>query len=422
LPETANNTYKDGVQQEGRPVMTLEAERTDDKQSLRIPALDGLRGMAILLVLIYHYFVIVVGVEGDTFISHVARRLSLSWSGVDLFFVLSGFLIGGILIDNKESINYFKVFYIRRTCRIFPLYFSWIALFLVLTTVFAGFSFSPPIRDVFSNPLPIWSYLTFTQNIVMSLKGIWGPHWFAITWSLAIEEQFYLLLPLIIRFAPRNRLPYVLMFGILAAPIIRVALYNFHPNFALSTYVLMPCRTDSLLLGVLGAYLVRHDFVMRSLKANILSLYGVLLLLVAGVAILTLTPAWVGSMGASYLGYSWLALTYMLFLLISIIERRGIVTAISTNKLLRKLGNVSYGVYLFHQPANRLCHGIILKQPPQLGTMSGVLTTLLALLVTLIVAYLSYTFFEKKFLRIGHSFRYVGSSPRVSLATDAVLA
>lgn len=314
--------------------------------------------MAITLVLIWHYFVNVVGVEGNTFISHVARRLSLTWSGVDLFFVLSGFLIGGILIDNKESTNYFKVFYVRRTCRIFPLYFSWIALFLVLTTAFASPSFPTAIRDVFSNPLPIWSYLSFTQNIVMSLKGIWGPNWFAITWSLAIEEQFYLLLPLMIRFAPRNRLPYLLIFGILAAPIIRVALYNFHPNFMLSTYVLMPCRTDSLLLGVLGAYLVRHDFVMRSLTANILPLYGVFSLLVGGIAILTLTPAWVGSMGASYLGYSWLALTYLLFLLISITERRGIVTAISRNNLLRKLGNISYGVYLFHQPTNLLCHGM----------------------------------------------------------------
>lgn len=400
--------------------MTSEAKTATNKLPARIPELDGLRGMAILLVLIYHYFVIVVGVESNTLISHVARRLSLTWSGVDLFFVLSGFLIGGILLDNKESTNYFKVFYIRRTCRILPLYFAWIALFLVLTTAFASFSFSTPVRDVFSDPLPIWSYVTFTQNIVMSLKGIWGPHWFGVTWSLAVEEQFYLLLPLIIRFAPRNRLPYLLIFGILAAPIIRVVLYNFHPNFALSTYVLMPCRTDSLLLGVLGAYLVRHDFVMRSLTANTLPLYAVFSLLLLGVAILTLTPSWIGSMGASYLGYSWLALTYLLFLLISITERRGLVTAIARNGLLRRLGNVSYGVYIFHHATNRLCHGIILKQPPQLGTLSGVLTTLLALFVTLTVAYLSYTLFEKRFLKLGHSFRYAGASGRVSLTTEAV--
>lgn len=400
------------------PFVTLRTERASDRKSARVPELDGLRGIAILLVLIWHFFVNVVGVEGNTFMSHLARRLSLTWSGVDLFFVLSGFLIGGILLDARESTNYFKVFYIRRTCRIFPLYFAWIGLFLIVPIAFAGFSFSTSL--VFANPLPVWSYFTFTQNITMSLKGIWGPNWLSGTWSLAVEEQFYLLLPLVIRFTPRNRLPYLLVFGILVAPILRVVLFNFHPNFMLSTYVLMPCRTDSLLLGVLGAYLVRHDFVMRSLRANLLPLYGVFSLLVTGIAILTLTPAWVGSMGASYLGYSWLALTYLLFLLISITERRGAVTAITRNILLRKLGSVAYGVYLFHVPANQLCHWFILKGPPQLATLSGVLVTLLALSVTLAVAYLSYTFFEKKFLRLGHSFRYVGSSAPVVLATEAV--
>jgi peptidoglycan/LPS O-acetylase OafA/YrhL len=148
-------------------------------------------------------------------------------------------------------------------------------------------------------------------------------------------------------------------------------------------------------------------------------MYGIFSLLVVSISILTLTSAWVGSMGAAYLGYSWLALTYLLFLLISITERRGVVTVISRNILLRKLGNISYGVYLLHQAVNYLCHGIILKQSPQLKTLTGVLTTLLALLVTLIVAYLSYTFFEKRFLKLGHSFRYVGPSARGYLPGEA---
>ena len=180
--------------QERRSGVTLEAQRTGDKLPARIPELDGLRGMAILLVLIWHYFVNVVGIEGDTFISHVARRLSLTWSGGDLFFVLSGFLIGGILIDNKEATNYFKVFYIRRTCRNIPAYFLDRFTFWFSLTLFSSSSFSPSIRDVFKSITYVVISCVYTKHRDV-LKGHRGDPWLGITRSLAIEEQFYLLLP-----------------------------------------------------------------------------------------------------------------------------------------------------------------------------------------------------------------------------------
>jgi peptidoglycan/LPS O-acetylase OafA/YrhL len=164
-----------------------------EKCSRRIPELDGVRGMAILLVLIWHYAVVTLSVRPDSVMSYVLGGLSFSWSGVDLFFVLSGFLIGGILLDNREAKNYFRVFYMRRTCRIFPLYFIWFMIFCDLLLA-EGILFSEErFRWLLANPLPLLSYLTFTQNIPMALQNVFGPNWMAVTWSLAIEEQCHSL-------------------------------------------------------------------------------------------------------------------------------------------------------------------------------------------------------------------------------------
>ena len=97
----------------------------------RIPELDGIRAMAILLILFFHYINNQLPESNNIFLRLLQKATSLGWSGVDLFFVLSGFLIGGILIRNKESENYFKTFYIRRFYRIFPFYYVLIYLFII---------------------------------------------------------------------------------------------------------------------------------------------------------------------------------------------------------------------------------------------------------------------------------------------------
>jgi peptidoglycan/LPS O-acetylase OafA/YrhL len=129
----------------------------------RIPALDGLRGVAILLVLLWHLAFDKIPTSGP--LSYLFALGRLSWSGVDLFFVLSGFLIGGILLDARDSSRYFKTFYLRRGFRILPLYGVVTGLYIL------DYLLSPG-----TSPIPLASYPTFTQNFWMAYLGIWGRH------------------------------------------------------------------------------------------------------------------------------------------------------------------------------------------------------------------------------------------------------
>src|SRR4051794_27800973 len=113
--------------------MMLADERimatTPTRDSGRIAELDGLRGVAILLVVLFHYFVQHLQTQPGSLPAYAMKYLSISWIGVDIFFVLSGYLLGGILMDRRASENYFRVFYLRRALRIFPLYMLFLLLF-----------------------------------------------------------------------------------------------------------------------------------------------------------------------------------------------------------------------------------------------------------------------------------------------------
>src|ERR1044072_3335666 len=214
----------------------------------RIPQLDALRGIAILLVIAWHYLANAEGVSPGSTLAYAQAVFRLTWSGLDLFFVLSGFLIGGILLDNRTATNYFRVFYVRRFYRILPLYAVVLAAFYLLPL-------GPWLKD---RAAPWWGYATLTQNFWMAQTGRFSPNFLNVTWSLAIEEQFYLTLPLIIRLTPPRRLPQIALACAVTAPLLRTALYLWHPYGAVAAYVLMPCRMDALMLGVFGAWFVRN--------------------------------------------------------------------------------------------------------------------------------------------------------------------
>ncbi len=367
----------------------------------RIPELDGVRGLAILLVIAWHYAGVPLLHLPHPLAQLAGRSLRLTWSGVDLFFVLSGFLIGGILLDRREAPRYFQAFYARRFCRILPLYFLYLGAFFLLLAAAPAFTASPALGPFFRDPLPAWSYATFTQNLVMARERTFGPMGLGITWSLAVEEQFYLVLPWMIRFIPLRWLPLSLAAVGAAAPLWRVLA---GPSGYLSTIVLTHCRADTLLLGVLCAYALRHERWRQAVLASRRVLYWILFVFLAVLGALSLFRHY-GFEGSPYM-FSILAVLYGALLLLAVTEGRGPVTWLVRRRWLRMLGQRAYCVYLIHQAVNGVAHSLVLGRPPGLGSPAEVAVTAAAGVVTLALAEVSWRLFEKPLIDWGHSVTY----------------
>lgn len=392
------------------------------KAGKRIPELDGLRGAAILLVLVWHYFVCQLNPTNFPVIEQLIKTpLSAAWSGVDLFFVLSGFLIGGSLIDYRTSPSFFRTFYVRRICRILPIYYLLIALLVVAEPI--GLTAKGSFDWLFDGVYPIWTYATFTQSFFMlpsiNLSSInFGGAWLAVTWSLAIEEQFYIVLPALVYLCSPRRLPYLLVTLIFLALALRALVVFVWPHHTAINYILMPCRADSLLLGVLAAWAVRMSAVTEHLRANLRGIYWVMGALFCGVAVIGYGRQPFTSTFMSVFGFAWLAAFYVVVLLICLVEKDGFVSSVCRNSLLRRLGVISYGVYLLHQPVSGLCHRFLRGAVPEITDLNSGAVTLLAFLTTLALAKLSFVLFEKPIIDFGHKWRYCGSEAPVTAPHD----
>jgi peptidoglycan/LPS O-acetylase OafA/YrhL len=242
-------------------------------------------------------------------------------------------------------------------------------------------------------------------------QGAWGTPWLGHAWSLAVVEQFYLILPFLIRFVSREKLPYLLVGLILAAPLSRTILFNFHPHGDFGLYVLMPCRADSLLLGVLCAYAIRNERCLNLLRTHTKALYGVLTVLIAGVIMMVLsrpsTPTLHQPFFAPSYGYTWLALMYSCVLLIAVTEKRGLVTWVTRIRPLGALAVITFGVYLLHMPIGFSFRWLILGQLQLPQTWwSDLVVAFGALLITLTLTSISWIFFERRIVSWGRSFKY----------------
>jgi peptidoglycan/LPS O-acetylase OafA/YrhL len=369
----------------------------------RVPELDGIRGLAILLVVVCHYVQNPLLAVSGWWPKYIAKSLSLTWSGVDLFFVLSGFLICGILVDNRDSPTYFRTFYARRTTRIFPLYFLILGLFVVLRG-------SIPAPRLFDNAMPLWTYATFTQNIAMVPHPEGTAFWLGVTWSLAVEEQFYLVLPLIVYVVPRRSLLPLFAVCILGAVCLRI----FFPGHR--AYLLTPWRADSLLSGASVALLIRSAEVRSWLSAHRRLLLCGFSVLLAGAAAMIAKPwsPWARC-------HIWLALLFAALLLVTLTNSIPLLNRVLSAAGLRWLGLISYGVYLLHGPVSGLLHWYIAGTGMEFRTPTDIAVTALSVVVTLALASLSFRYFETPFLRLGQKCKYApAAAASVQFAPNTV--
>jgi len=343
-------------------------------RSQRSDAIDAVRGVAILLVVSLHWF-----------------ELPFGWSGVDLFFVLSGYLIGGILIDNRDSPAYFRTFYARRCFRIVPLYL----LFLVVTVT------------SFKGELPLWRYLTFTQNFAWVPTSLIGAGPRGLTWSLAVEEQFYLILPAMIWLLPNRRLLFLSAGLVIAAPFCRWLLIQTSGIYA--PYLLLPGRMDMLFAGVLVACLVRDPVMRDAVRRRI----AIVLLLSCGafagfLALGIVAGFYPASFHMYMLGYSLICVSYgCAVLAVAVREQQSV-----KHKLLCATGIAAYSIYL--------CHQIVLAVVLDIVGPMTLTTSLATILGTAGVAAACWFLVERPLIQFARTRWRYGDAPRLpSLAPAA---
>jgi peptidoglycan/LPS O-acetylase OafA/YrhL len=373
----------------------------------RLPALDGLRGLAILSVLAWHYVASIAPWDA-AWASGARAALAYAWTGVDLFFVLSGFLVGGIVLDQRDAPNLLRVFYARRALRILPLYWLLLAAFVASGALLAGGLAEGAREWLHGNPHSLLTYLVFGQNLATGFLSpeVAEPGWVNVTWSLAVEEHFYLVVPLAMRALPLRAIPWALGAAVAAGPALRWA--TMERFGAASVYVLTHCRVDAIVLGVLCAWAVRQPAVRARLRPRALGAAALALgaLLVAAQLV---------DVGRAFpvAAYSVAALLYACVLLLVVVAEGGPVARLLRAAPLQRVGLLAYGLYLLHQPVNGLLHALVLGEAPGLATPAAAALTACALAVTFALAELSWRFVERPLVAMGQRLRY-GAAPRAA--------
>jgi peptidoglycan/LPS O-acetylase OafA/YrhL len=387
-------------------LVTGNTSHTQPENRAFFPALDGLRAIALLMVFFQHYAVIPWG-----------------WTGVNIFFVLSGFLITGILFDTRDDPHRARNFYIRRTLRIFPLYYGvflvllllwplvhwqWTASWLAWPLYLGNFLIirSPAVNQVGSvQELSAHAHLAST---LFPRSNVFLGHF----WSLCVEEQFYLFWPWIIFWVrSRRALLWICSVTVVLVPLLRLLAQNTAPAWMLQAellYRVTPFQVDSLLLGGLVALLWRGANRQRLL--TIARIFAPLCAVVAVVYLSVTVHASLPNWRLGYLYPSW-RLTWGLCF-INLFSAAVIVCALHPGgaiyrtlhlRPLRWLGRISYGAYVLHDiPHNfygDFCQ-LLGRHSHFMKVHVGLAGNLLALICTILLAWLSFRFFESPFLNL----------------------
>jgi peptidoglycan/LPS O-acetylase OafA/YrhL len=345
-----------------------------------IQSLDGVRGIAVLMIMFFHYELI----SYDTVIPGLTSLMKFGQTGVTLFFVLSGFLITRILLKNKGGQSYFKNFYIRRTLRIFPLYYFFLLLsYFVLPLIGIG---ETPVLE---KQLPFY---LFYQNISITFNWPWeGPFHY---WSLAVEEHFYLFWPFVIYYFSIKNI-YKIILGIVLVAILSRA-YLFAEGYEVFYFTV--CRMDAIALGsFIGLLEYQHGF-----KLNVKWKYHLLAITFIGVVFYFLWLEYRNQSNLYVQIIKDLAYSYVyVLLLLSIVSINTSYFLIKmkrflSNTLLVYVGKISFSLYIYHG----ICNGIVSK----FGIENFYISIIACFALAFIIASCSYYFFEMPFLKMKSRF------------------
>lgn len=359
----------------------------------RVVELDGLRGIAIGLVIALHLIIRPNYAAWEQLLGgSITRLLDMSWAGVDIFFVLSGFLIGGIIIDNRASRNFYVAFYSRRTARIFPPYF------LLLTLAFLPLGSLGVQAD--SGAVPFGAYVTFTANLFTS-AGHAPSYWLGPLWSISIEEQFYILAPLCLRLVPGVLTPWLLVAVVTGSAALRTSWSLGLMEHSFSYWDFTLTRLDGLGLGVLAAWLVREPGFVHWAAARTRWLNWLLVGLIGLGAWFSQQPDRL-LLGPGILVLSLAAFVSILLLQINPATRMASMLRVPP---LVVLGRYSYFLYLFHMPVFWVVQSVLTRD-----NFAAPFVTAVSLLLVGTLAVISWRYLESPLIRLGRRIPY--SNPR----------
>lgn len=364
-----------------------------------VPELDGIRGLAILGVIFHH----VGSVERTPYERILSETIGLGWCGVDLFFVLSGFLITGILIDTKSTPGALRNFFARRVIRIVPLYYlSLLIFFHVLPAV-------GHLASKFSNFVPYeeawyWLYLVnWSPTTGMAHAAL------SHLWSLSIEEQFYIIWPFVVFSQTRRSMLWICGGIIVASFCLRATLGQFLAPQVIYRNTLF--RADALAFGALCALLVRNARHMDWIqKVKPIALASCLTGLVVSVAVARTTDAYAAPMNV--FGFTCLGALFAYLVLWAAAESRETrFRSLIRSRVLRSIGKYSYAMYIFHVPITLLLHAGFRPwfdkvNSPTLVSSLVVVNFLVAVLLSFVAAVASWWLFENRFLQLKTRFEY----------------
>jgi len=355
-----------------------------------IKGLDGLRAVAIAFVVVHHAHYLTT----ELTLSSIAKFLG---SGVDLFFIISGFLITQILLATKGADNYFRSFYLRRLLRIVPLYYLVLGCAFFIVPILN----SPHLDKLQSTPS--WPYWLFLSNFYIAHQGAFTNGLVDLSWSLSVEEQFYIFWSVCIYLLSLRHIKFLAFTIIIFSPVLRYLLVSQGVGH-IAIYVMSFTRMDTLMIGALLAIYRNHRF----FTPRFFTWSLILAAIISPVVMSFMSRRYGVTIYYSLVGWSHASVT-------------GLVIAASkfeykdATKVLRffewkplvHVGLYSYGIYLFHNPIQKGLRVFLVKTNTafwESGVSPQILFYIIAILSSAVLGGISFHVYEKKWVALKSRF------------------